>query len=131
MDTTTLALRLSVTDPQATDEELHRMLTTLATTLARQGAEVVPSSGQGTEPDPQLIEKGLTRPDWFDLKVDLALLKLLVGGLRNLVAGSTSEIKLEHEGTKLEFKVRGDRDPMADFQTFLDAVEATKQKRNG
>ncbi|WP_008308337.1 hypothetical protein [Leptolyngbya sp. PCC 6406] len=131
MDDTTLALRISVTDPQATDEDLHQMLTTLAMTLARQGAEVVPVAGPGPEPDPRLVEKGWTRPDWFDLKVDLALLKLLVGGLQNLVAGSTSEIKLEHEGTKLEFKVRGDRDPMADFQTFLAAVEATKQKRDG
>lgn len=107
------------------------MLTTLAATVASQGADVSSVTESGTRLDSQFVEKGLTRPDWFELKVDLALLKMMVGGLKTLVAGSTSEIKLEHEGTKLEFKVRGDRDPMADFQTFLDAVEAAKKNRDG
>ena len=104
-----LELQLSVEDAQATDVELQAMLTALAQELSQQGAEFLTGSPANGSASLEFIEKGIPGQSLIDIKIDLAALTGLIKWLRNRIAGTTTQIKLEHAGSKLEFEVRGDR----------------------
>lgn len=119
----TVEFQLSMTDPEASAEELRGMVQFVAAELEGQGALVAaaPSSGQ-----PGRVAKGGGTSGSI-LNVEINLENILAFGrwLRRRIAGTPTKAKFEFSGAVFEFEGQDEQQlaaAMAGFEQFVATV---------